>query len=119
MAGLNGGARACDNGRDGGGRAGAEHRYSFDAVDVDRRDEATRGAADVDTRFSPSAGPEFTHPNTMGVPRGTMMGAEGGTNVDSAFMSNGDGRGRPGGIARAAEAQRYNDEMSCCDDGGM
>ena len=30
----------CDNGRDGGGTAGKEHRYKFPAVDTARHDEA-------------------------------------------------------------------------------
>jgi hypothetical protein len=121
MAGLNGGGHRCDNGRCEGGRAGPEHRYSFDAVDDVRFDDARRGALDVDSRFSPSAGPEFTHPNTMGVARGTMMGAPGATDASAAsgFTSNGAGRGRPGGIARAAAAQAYNDALSCeCNESG-
>lgn len=44
MAGLNGGGHPLGNGRYGGGTAGPEARYSQDAVDCDRHDEATEGA---------------------------------------------------------------------------
>jgi hypothetical protein len=88
MAGLQGGNRPAGNGRYGGGTGGAEHRYSRAAVDCDRRDEATCGATDNDTRWNGARSEVHPWPNTMGVSRGALMGAEGpGSWPDGGFMS--------------------------------
>jgi hypothetical protein len=66
--------RSCDNGRCGGGKAGPEHRFSRPAVDCDHWDEATTGKY-VKAEDQGEAGEIIgAYVNTIGVPRGTIMG---------------------------------------------
>ena len=114
MAGLQGGHRepSNGNGRCGGGTGGAEHRYHFPMVDTARWDNASRGTVDTDERWSGAVGQELTYPNTMGVARGTMMGASGPGPGASGFVSLGGGSGQSTNGARTAAAQAYNDAAS-------
>lgn len=67
-----------DNGRDGGGKAGREHRYSFPAVDDERWDEAKAGSINPG-RFAGEIGEITPHAklNTMASPaRGQIVGPE-------------------------------------------
>lgn len=111
MSGLQGGHRdpCCDNGRVSGGKAGNEHRYSFPGVDITRKETARYGATDTDSRWSAAVGQVLTQPNTMGVPRGTMMGPVILTSVSPAdFCGHGAGSTR----ANTASAQSINDAQS-------
>ena len=87
MSGLQGGGTSpsCGNGRVSGGSAGNEHRYSFPSVDCAKWENAPVGVVDVDSRWSGKVGPVLSYPNTMGQPRGKMMGPMGGDASPSDF----------------------------------
>lgn len=76
---------AARNGRYGGGSAGPEHRFSFDAVDTDQFETAKRGATPV-VKWQGEAGQVLgAYVNTMDVPRGKIMGAT----IDCCWPANG------------------------------
>lgn len=77
--------RSCDNGRDGGGKAGPEHRYSFPAVDTAKFSEAKRGATVKAAKQGEAGEVIGAYANTMSAPRGKIMG----TSVNQSFPSNG------------------------------
>lgn len=63
-----------DNGREGGGSGGGEHRYHFPAVDCARFDEASTGAVDAPERGQAEVVPESKISTMGGPPRGTLGG---------------------------------------------
>lgn len=66
--------RKCDNGRDGGGKAGPENRYSHPAVDTDQFEDAKTGAVTKAPKQGEVGQVIGAYANTMSAPRGKIMG---------------------------------------------
>lgn len=85
------------------------HRLKFPAVDTARFDEATYGSIDTDGRWAGETSPVLQYPNTMGQPRGLMVGKV-FTGAKASDFCGLAGSGSTRANTRAA--QKYNDGCS-------